>query len=51
VHAPASRGEVTSGGGTEVVDRFFFAVAADQMSAGLERYWRKRVEKKRNPSA
>ena len=33
--------EARSAGGDEVSDRFFFAVAADQMFAGLERYWRK----------
>lgn len=30
-------------GGDDVFDRFFFAVTADQMYAGLERYWRGRA--------
>jgi glyoxylase-like metal-dependent hydrolase (beta-lactamase superfamily II) len=35
--------EACAAGGREVFDRFFFAVAADQMYAGLERYWRRRA--------
>jgi hypothetical protein len=34
-------------GGDEVFDRFFFAVSADQMFTGLERYWRKQAERTR----
>jgi glyoxylase-like metal-dependent hydrolase (beta-lactamase superfamily II) len=37
--------EACSAGGDEVFERFFFAVASDQMFAGLERYWRKRAER------
>jgi glyoxylase-like metal-dependent hydrolase (beta-lactamase superfamily II) len=37
--------EACSMGGNEVFDRFFFAVSADQMFAGLERYWRKQTER------
>ena len=40
--------EARAAGGDEVFDRFFFAVAADQMYAGLERYWRRRAAR---PSA
>jgi glyoxylase-like metal-dependent hydrolase (beta-lactamase superfamily II) len=43
--------EALSGGGTEVFDRFFFAVAADQMFAGLERYWHKRARMAARPRA
>jgi glyoxylase-like metal-dependent hydrolase (beta-lactamase superfamily II) len=34
--------EACAAGGQAVFDRFFFAVAADQMFAGFERYWRTR---------
>jgi glyoxylase-like metal-dependent hydrolase (beta-lactamase superfamily II) len=43
--------EACEAGGKDVYDRFFFAVAADQMFAGLERYWRKRAERTARSSA
>jgi glyoxylase-like metal-dependent hydrolase (beta-lactamase superfamily II) len=43
--------EARSAGGDEVSDRFFFAVAADQMFAGLERYWRKHALESARPPA